>query len=81
MIEQCDGYLKLRDAIMADTKSGRAEEERLKKLSFAVERAIHYEERTGVSASEILTAWESQSRGIKVDIWIDDAPYALVHGH
>ena len=20
-------------------------------------------------------------RGIKVDIWIDDAPYALVHGH
>lgn len=22
-----------------------------------------------------------EKRGIKVDIWIDDAPYALVHGH
>lgn len=22
-----------------------------------------------------------EKRGIKVDIWIDDAPFALVHGH
>tara|TARA_R100001086_G_scaffold231526_1_gene152298 strand:+ start:414 stop:743 length:330 start_codon:yes stop_codon:yes gene_type:complete len=24
---------------------------------------------------------EMERRGLKVDIWIDDAPYALVHGH
>ncbi len=24
---------------------------------------------------------EMVARGIKIDIWIDDAPYALVHGH
>ncbi len=25
--------------------------------------------------------WTMEQRGIKVDIWIDDAPYALVNGH
>jgi hypothetical protein len=25
--------------------------------------------------------WTMAQRGIKVNIWIDDAPHALVHGH
>lgn len=25
--------------------------------------------------------WTMEQRGIKVNIWIDDAPHALVHGH
>lgn len=25
--------------------------------------------------------WTMDQRGVKVDIWIDDAPHALVHGH
>jgi len=25
--------------------------------------------------------WTMEQRGVKVDIWIDDAPYALVNGH
>lgn len=62
MIENCEGYQKLRADILGDTNSGRTEEERLKVLEFAVERAKHYEEKTGVSASEMLTAWESRRK-------------------
>lgn len=25
--------------------------------------------------------WTMEQRGIKVNIWIDDSPHALVHGH
>ena len=25
--------------------------------------------------------WTMEQRGVKVNIWIDDAPHALVHGH
>ncbi len=60
MIEECEGYKQLREAILEDTRSGRSEDERMKKLQFAVDRAKHYEEKTGVPSSEILTAWESR---------------------
>lgn len=58
MIEQSEGYVRLRKAILDDSRSGWKEDERLKKLQFAVERAKHYEEKTGIPAGEILTAWE-----------------------
>jgi len=58
-IEDCKGYIKLNNAILSDTKSGRSEEERLKVLKFAIDRAKHYEEKTGVSACDILTMWEN----------------------
>jgi hypothetical protein len=32
----------------------------MKTLLFAVNRAFHYEEKTGIPAGEILTAWESR---------------------
>lgn len=57
-IEQSEGYQKLLSAIEADTKSGWSLENRMKKLSFAVDRAKHYEEKTGIPAGDILTAWE-----------------------
>lgn len=61
-IEKSEGYQKLRAAILSDENSGRSEEERLKKLEFAVERAKHYEEKTGIPAGKMLTAWESRRK-------------------
>lgn len=60
MIEKSEGYQKLLAAIMNDTRSGWSEKHRLESLEFAVERAKHYEEKTGVPAGEMLTAWESR---------------------
>lgn len=60
VIEQSEGYRKLRAAILADTKNLRSEAERMRKLTFAVDRAKHYADKTGIDASEILTAWESR---------------------
>lgn len=59
MIEQSEGYQKLRAAIMNDKGTGRSDEVRLKVLEFAVERAKHYEEKTGIPAGDMLTSWES----------------------
>jgi len=58
-IEQSEGYLKLKKAIEDDGGSGWNVESRLTKLEWAVNRAKHYEARTGISASEILTKWET----------------------
>jgi hypothetical protein len=60
IIEESEGYKNLRAAIESDEPSGWKIEERMKKLSFAVDRAKHYEEKTGIPAGEILTAWESR---------------------
>lgn len=60
IIEESTGYNKLKNTILNDSNSGRSEEERMKKLTFAVTRAKHYEEKTGVSAIEILDKWESK---------------------
>lgn len=60
MIEKSEGYHKLLTAIMSDTRSGWDEKHRLGSLEFAVERAKHYEEKTGVPAGDMLTAWESR---------------------
>lgn len=62
MIEECEGYQKLHKAIIDDTRSGRSEEERLKVLQFAVDRAKHYEEKTGIPAGWILTRWENRRK-------------------
>lgn len=60
MIQESEGYKKLHAAILADTRSGRSEQERMRILDFAVDRAGHYEEKTGIPAGEILTAWEGR---------------------
>lgn len=60
MIEQSEGYKTLLAAIQADSDSGWSESSRMEKLTFAVERAQHYSEHTGLDAGDILTAWESR---------------------
>lgn len=51
----------------------------MKKLKFAVERAKHYEERTGIPAAHMLNAWESRR-----DYWYmnyyQDANQPLITG-
>ena len=59
-IEESQGYKELRDAIEKDRGSGWSETDRMEKLTFACERAKHYEEKTGIPAGDILTAWESR---------------------
>lgn len=79
MIEECEGYKQLRKAILDDSKSGRTEEERMKKLHFAVDRAKHYEAKTGISASEILTAWE-KARSYWYMNYYQDSKQPLIEG-
>lgn len=78
-IEECEGYKKLKAAILADTKSGRSESERMQKLEFAVSRAQHYEQKTGVPASEVLTAWEN-GRNYWYMNYYQDAEQPLIEG-
>lgn len=59
-IEQSEGYKKLLAAIQEDMKSGPPDSRMMKTLTFAVERAQHYAEHTGLDAGDILTAWESR---------------------
>lgn len=59
-VTQCEGYKKLHATILADTRCGWKESQRMEKLHFAVARALHYEEKTGIPAADILTAWESR---------------------
>ena len=58
-IEECDGYQKLLAAVEADeTKSSGFHDYRAK-LRWIVDRAQHYAEETGLSAADILDAWEA----------------------
>ena len=59
-IEDSEGYRKLKAAVYADENSGWSLSARLETLTFAVERARHYEEHTGIPAGEILTDWENR---------------------
>lgn len=63
-IEECEGYKKLFSAINDDKNSGRDVEERMRILHWAVDRAKHYSEVLGMSASDVLTGWEA-----KRDYW------------
>lgn len=79
LIEECEGYVHLKAAILADAKSGRSEAERMKVLQFAVDRAKHYEEKTGVSAADILSAWE-KARDYWYMNYYQDANQPLIEG-
>lgn len=61
-IEDCEGYKKLKASIdhdIAEDKRGfRKPAEYLEKLTYAVERAKHYAEKTGLDPADILDAWE-----------------------
>lgn len=57
-IEECDGYKSLLAAVERDEAKGWKSHDYRGKLAWAVAQAKHYAEKTGVSAVEILNAWE-----------------------
>lgn len=64
LLKYCAGYHSLLAAIerdeQRDTRPHRRSHNYRAKLSFAIERAKHYAEKTGLSAESILDAWEGK---------------------
>lgn len=58
-IESCEGYLKLKAAVDDDEKKSPGFHDYNAKLVWAVDRAKHYAEKTGLSPEAILDAWEN----------------------
>ena len=54
----CDGYKKLVSAVEHDEKTSPKWHDYRAKLAWIVSRAEHYAEKTGLSAPDILDAWE-----------------------
>lgn len=79
MIEKSEGYKSLRAAIEGDCRSGWPDSDRMAKLTFACDRAKHYEEKTGVPAGDILTAWEGR-RNYWYMNYYQDANQPLITG-
>lgn len=77
-IEDCEGYRKLKDAVEADQKRepGR---DFASKMAWAVDRAKHYAEKTGLSAADILNSWE-KSRDYWYMNYYQDANLPLIEG-
>lgn len=61
-LSQCEGYLKLKEAVLKDQREAPGFHDYEKKLNWIIERAEHYAEKTGIAAEDILNAWE-QKRG------------------
>jgi hypothetical protein len=59
LIEKSDGYKKLLAAVEKDEGRGSAHSYR-EKLAWVVARAEQYAEKTGISAADILNAWEER---------------------
>ncbi|PHR61821.1 MAG: hypothetical protein COA43_01230 [Robiginitomaculum sp.] len=60
IIEHCDGYKTLEAAIARDGEKYGDPERYNPKLGWAVARAKHYAEKTGLRATDILNSWESK---------------------
>lgn len=60
MIEECEGYKKLLAAVEHDEQKNARNHDYRGKLAWIVDRAKHYAEKTGLTAEEILDAWESR---------------------
>lgn len=59
-ITECEGYKKLLAAVERDEQSQTRCHNYREKLAWIIARAEHYAEKTGLSASEILDAWEKR---------------------
>lgn len=57
-IEDCDGYKKLKAAVDADEKQSPKFHDYNAKLIWALDRAKHYAEKTGLREADILDSWE-----------------------
>lgn len=58
----CEGYRKLLAAVEYDEKNHPRFHDYRAKLAWAVDRAKHYAEKTGLTAEEVLDAWERDRR-------------------
>lgn len=56
----CDGYQKLLEAVRRDENKSPGFHNYRGKLEWVVDRANHYAEKTGLSAEQILDAWEQR---------------------
>jgi hypothetical protein len=59
-IDNCEGYQSLLADVERDEQKHPNFHDYRGKLSWIIERAEHYAEKTGLSASDILDAWEKQ---------------------
>jgi hypothetical protein len=57
-IEECEGYRKLLAAIESDEQKSPGFHDYRAKFEWVIERALHYAERTGLDAADILDRWE-----------------------
>jgi len=57
-IEDCEGYRTLLAAVAHDEKTAPGFHDYRAKLAWAIDRAKHYAEKTGLRAEDILDAWE-----------------------
>jgi len=72
----CDGYYSLLAAIERDEKRKSWHDPRAK-LAWAVDRARHYAEKTGLKAEDILDAWE-QHRNYWFQNYYQDANQPMI---
>lgn len=59
-IETCEGYKKLKASVDSDENQARKSHDYMGKLAWVIARAKHYAEKTGLSPSEVLDAWEKE---------------------
>ncbi|MBU1692320.1 MAG: hypothetical protein KJ958_00860 [Gammaproteobacteria bacterium] len=57
-ITECEGYKKLSASVESDEQRGSGAHDYRGKLAWTVARAEHYAQKTGLSAIDILNAWE-----------------------
>jgi hypothetical protein len=58
VIEESEGYKKLLASVERDEKESPNHHDYRGKFSWAIERANHYAEKTGLEAADILDSWE-----------------------
>jgi hypothetical protein len=78
-IEDSEGYAKLKAAVAKDQLKSPGFHDYEAKLQWIVDRAKHYAEKTGLEASDILDAWESD-RGFWYMNYYQECNQPLLHG-
>jgi hypothetical protein len=57
---ECEGYLKLKKAVLRDQEKEHGFHDYEAKLNWIIARAEHYAKKTGIPAERILDAWEKE---------------------
>jgi hypothetical protein len=78
-IANCEGYKKLKAAVDEDEKKSPGFHDYTAKLIWALERAKHYAEKTGLSQVAVLDSWE-KSRSYWYMNFYQDAELPLIEG-